>query len=105
MNNWINAITLVSKTSTKDSDGFPVDVETKVEHIPANFKSVSRAEEQHSNALGYKADLIVEMMLSSYSNEDSLIDENTGKRYAVKRTYVTTSELIELTCSDLSRKV
>jgi len=105
MNNWVDAVTLVSITSTKDSDGFDVDVEHKVEHIVANFKSVSRAEELHSNSLGYKADLMVEMMLVNYSNESILIDEKSGKRYAIKRTYVKSPELIELTCSDLSRKV
>lgn len=38
MNNWKDAIVLVSYTSTKDSDGFPVDVETRTEPIPANLK-------------------------------------------------------------------
>ena len=43
MNNWKDAIYLVSITSTKDSDGFDVEVENKTELIPANFKSVTRS--------------------------------------------------------------
>ena len=105
MNNWTDAITLISYTSTKDSDGFDVDVENRVEHIPANFKSVTRKEEEHSNLLGYKADLIVELMKCNYSNQKTLMDESNGKKYSIQRTYSKNSELIELTCSDLSRKV
>ena len=105
MNNWTDAITLISYTSTKDSDGFDVDVENHVEHIPAQFKSVTRKEEEHSNLLGYKADLIVEIMKCNYSNEQTLMDESTGKKYSIQRTYSKSSETIELTCSDLSRRV
>lgn len=105
MNNWTDAITLISYTSTKDSDGFDVDVENHVEHIPAQFKSVTRKEEEHSNLLGYRADLIVEIMKCNFSNEETLMDESTGKKYKIQRTYSKNPETIELTCSDLSRKV
>ena len=105
MNNWTDAITLISYISTKDSDGFDVDVEKLVEHIPANFKSVTRKEEEHSNLLGYRADLIVEIMKCNFSNQSTLMDEASGKKYAIQRTYSKSSETIELTCSDLSRKV
>ena len=100
-NNWVNAITLVSYTGTKDSDGFEVPVETMVEHIPAKFKSATRKDEEHSNKLGYTADLIVEMMTCNYSNQETLIDEATNKRYAIKRAYEKSPEIIELTCSDV----
>lgn len=104
MNNWKDAIVLVSYTSTKDSDGFQVDVETRTEPIPANFKSVTRAEEEHSKIMGYNAELIVELMKCNYSGQPVLIDCETNKTYEIKRTYDTTSELIELTCSTVSKK-
>ena len=102
-NNWSNAITLVSYIGTKDPDGFDVPFETKIEHIPANFKSVTRKEEEHSKVLGYKADIVVEMMLCNYSNQKTLIDEQTGKKYAIQRTFNKSSEIIEMTCSDVSK--
>ena len=104
MNNWKDAIVLVSYTSTKDSDGFPVDVETRTEPIPANFKSVTRAEEEHSKIMGYNAELIVELMKCNYSGQPVLIDYKPNKKYEIKRTYETTSELLELTCSTVSKK-
>lgn len=104
MNNWKDAIVLVSYTSTKDSDGFPVDVETRTEPIPANFKSVTRAEEEHSKIMGYNAELIVELMKCNYSGQPVLIDYETNKKYEIKRIYETTSELLELTCSTVSKK-
>lgn len=104
MNNWKDAIYLVSITSTKDPDGFNVEVENKTELIPANFKSVTRAEEEHSKIMGYNAELVVEIMLCNYNNQPLLIDGTTNKKYAIERTYSPSSELIELTCSDVSRK-
>lgn len=104
MNNWKDAIYLVSYTTTKDSDGFPVVVMNKSEQIPANFKSVTRAEEEHSKIMGYTAELIVEIMLCNYSGQEELIDCCSNKKYAIKRTFEETSEVIQLTCSDVSRK-
>lgn len=104
MNNWTDAIVLVSYTSTKDSDGFPVDVETRTEPIPANFKSVTRAEEEHSKIMGYNAELIVELMKCNYSGQPVLIDYKTNKTYEIKRIYEATSELINITCSTVSKK-
>lgn len=104
MNNWTDAIVLVSYTSTKDSDGFPVDVETRTEPIPANFKSVTRAEEEHSKIMGYNAELIVELMKCNYSGQPVLIDYETNKKYEIKRIYEATSELINITCSTVSKK-
>jgi len=104
MNNWINAIYLVSYTSTKDSDGFPVEVENKTDEIPANFKSVTRAEEEHSKIMGYNAELVVEILKCNYDNQPVLIDSYTDKKYAIRRTYDVSSEVIQLTCSDIVKK-
>lgn len=104
VNNWKDAVVLVSITSTKDSDGFDVEVENKTRPIPANFKSVTRAEEEHSKIMRYNAELVVEIMTCNYSNQELLIDYQSNKKYAIKRTYEKTSEILELTCSDVSKK-
>lgn len=104
MNNWTNAVTLVSITPGTDSAGFKTETLTKLEHVPATFKSITRAEEEHAKTMGYTANLSVEILKSNYSNQSLLIDEDTGKKYEIKRTYDITPEKVELTCSDLSRK-
>lgn len=102
--NWNHAISLISYKSFKDSDGFDNNEEIITEPIPANFKSVTRIEEEHSKKLGYNADLIIEIMLENYNAEETLIDVDTKKRYAIKRTYAKSSERIELIVSDLTRR-
>ncbi len=104
MRNWVDAIKLVSLTSTKDSDGFEVEVETETDKIPANFKSVTRAEEEHSKIMGYNAELVVEILSCNYNKEPLLISCKDNKKYAIKRTFEVSSEIIELTCSDVSKK-
>lgn len=104
MNNWRDSIYLVSYTSTKDSDGFEVEDENKTQEIPANFKSVTRAEEEHSKVMGYTAELVVEIMKCNYDGQEVLIDGDTEKKYAIKRTFEISSEVIQLTCSDISKK-
>lgn len=105
MNNWKDVIVLVSYTSTKNSNGFPVEVESRTEPIPANFISVTRAEEEHSKIMGYTAELVVELMKCNYDSQYTvLIDDVTKKQYEIKRVYEKSSELIQLTCSDVSRK-
>ncbi len=104
MRNWVDAIKLVSLTSTKDSDGFEVEVETETDKIPANFKSVTRAEEEHSKIMGYNAELVVEILSCNYNNQPLLINCKNNKKYAIQRTFEVTSEVIQLTCSDVSKK-
>lgn len=102
--NWNHSISLVKYNSTVDNDGFDELAEIKREHIPANFKSVTRKEEEHSKLLGYSADLIVEIMSANFLNEETLIDEDTKKRYAIKRVFFPNSETIELTVSDVTKR-
>ena len=104
MNNWSDSITLVSYDTTKDKDGFENRIPVLIEHVPANFKSVTRKEEEHANNLKYKADVVIEIMKANYSDQETLIDEKNGKTYAIKRTYAKTSELLEMTCSDLTKR-
>lgn len=103
-NNWNHAISLITYEKTKDKDGFDIVKESITEHIPANFMSVTRAESEHSKKLGYKADMVVEIMAINYTNEETLIDEDTQKRYAIKRVFSVTSEKLELTVTDLTKR-
>jgi len=104
MNNWNESIALVSYVSSKDKDGFEIQVPIKVEHIPARFKSVSRKEEEHANNLKYRADVVTQIMKVNYSDQETLIDEKNNKTYAIKRVFVKTPEIIELVCSDLTKR-
>ena len=102
--NWNHAISLISYSKTKDKDGFEITQEKTSDPIPANFKSVTRAEEEHSKNLGYNADLIVEIMAIDYHEESTLLDVDTNKKYAIKRTYAITAELLRLTVTDLTKR-
>ncbi len=102
--NWNHAISLISYEKTKDKDGFEEMQEIESDPIPANFKSVTRAEEEHSKKLGYNADLMIEIMVVDYNDEETLIDADTKKRYAIKRTYAKSSEVLELTVTDLTKR-
>ena len=102
--NWNHAITLISYDEKYDDEGFKIVLEKKVEHIPANFKSVTRAEEEHSKILGYSADLIIEVLSSNFNNQETIVDEDTKKKYAIKRIFFKTSEIIELIVSDITKR-
>lgn len=104
MNNWTDSIYLVSYDKTKDSDGFSTLEEKRSVEIPANFKRITRAEEEHSKIMGYTANLVVELMKVNYNHEPDLIDVRTSRKYAIRRAYESSSEIIQLTCSDISRK-
>ncbi len=99
--NWNHAISLISYNKAKDKDGFEVTNEIVSDPIFANFKSVTRAEEEHSKKLGYNADLIIEIMAVDYNNEETLKDIDTQKKYAIKRTFAISSEILQLTATDL----
>lgn len=103
-NNWNHSISLVSYDVITDDEGFDNTIEKKREHIPANFKSITRKEEEHSKLLGYNADLIIEIMSANFLNEETLIDEDSNKKYAIKRVFSRTSEVLELTVSDITKR-
>ncbi len=102
--NWNHAISLISYKKTKDKDGFDIIEEIISNPIPANFKSITRAEEEHSKKLGYNADLMIEIMAVDYSNQETLLDVDTNKKYAIKRTYAISSEILQLTVTDLTKR-
>ena len=104
MNNWKDSVFLLSYIKTKDKDGISIEEAIKSQEIPANFINVTRQEEQHSKIMGYTASLVVEIMLCNYDNQEYLIDPSTNKKYLIKRSYSVSSEVIQLTCSDISKK-
>lgn len=103
MNNWKDAVYLIQVTKEKkDQDGFPISEEKKSPLMSANFLGVTRAEEEHANQLGYKATLEVEIMSVNY-NSEKILETEKGKRFRIRRAYPKTSEIIMLTCSDISK--
>ena len=87
------------KQISYDDDGFPVEKETFIEHIPCSFKDTTRNDGILANQLGYKADVEIEMMACNYNGQRYLIDEQDGTKYEVKRTYKKdSSKKIYLTC-------
>lgn len=102
--NWNHAISLISYSKVKDAEGFEIMQEIISNPIPANFKSVTRAEAEHSKNLGYNADLIIEVMAVDYNNEETLLDIDTKKKYAIKRVYAISSEKLQLTVNDLTKR-
>ena len=93
-------VALVGVTQGKDADGFPAEVETKLEHVPAAYKSVYGNDFFASNAQGIKSDVVVVIAAVNYSGETKLIDEANSHVFKVIRTFQDGLNL-ELTVTDL----
>jgi hypothetical protein len=75
-----------------------------MEHIPANFKDVTRRDQELANRFEYDAEVNVEIMACNYSGQRSLVNEETGETLYVQRTYKPDrGELITLTCGRRER--
>lgn len=86
---WRNSIKLPMdvKLST-DDDGFETTPETTfLEHVPANFKDLTRADSEIAAQLGFDASFNVDIMACNYNGQRSIIDEETGTKYYVQRTF------------------
>ena len=102
MNNWKDIVYFIKvNKDKKDKDGFPITEEEKSKPIVANIVGVTRSEEEHANKMGYTADLELEIMTINYDNQEILEVEN-GNRFRIRRTYPKTSEILSLTCSNIS---
>lgn len=102
VNNWKDIVYFIKVSKDKkDKDGFPISEEDKSKPVVANIIGVTRAEEEHANKMGYTADLEVEIMSVNYNNQEILETED-GNRYRIRRTYPKTSEILSLTCSNIS---
>ena len=93
-------VALVGVTQGKDADGFPAEVETKLEHVPAAYKSVYGNDFFASNAQRIKSDEVVVIAAVNYSGETKLIDEANSHVFKVVRKFQDGLNL-ELTVTDL----
>jgi head-tail adaptor len=93
-------VSLITVTKGKDADGYPTGTETKLEHIPAAYKSVYGNDFYASNAQGIKADVVVVIAAVNYSGETKLVDEENNHAFKVIRTFLDGLNL-EITCTDL----
>jgi hypothetical protein len=103
--NWTDAIKLVYYKDEKNSNGFKVN-DTKEESttLPANIKSITRSEAEHSKKMGYDASITVELLFCNYDQKYThIVDTIENKEYEIKRVYKKTSEILEITCSDISK--
>lgn len=100
---WNEIVSLITvPPAKKDEAGYPIDMkdqETKRE-VYAKKKSIKRSEFYAANQNGIKADIAFIIRIFEYEGEQLL--EHNGKRYKIIRSYETSSEMIELTCSDKS---
>lgn len=90
---------LTGKETETDEDGFDTFKESYLENVPANFTTTTRNDQIIANQSGYSADQNIEIAACNYNGESVLIDEETGYRYEVKRTFQSDKSMnIILTC-------
>lgn len=85
---WNKSIALPkTRITATDAAGFPSSDWDFTEHIPANFKDVTRADETLAHECGYTADVVVEIVGENYNRASFFVDEATGEIYDIRRTY------------------
>lgn len=93
-----DTINLISTTTTKDADGFPVTVESS-RMVYADKKSIRQSEFYQAAAQNIKLELMFDMRSVDYNGE-TLLDYDE-RRYKIIRTYDKDGEITELICSRL----
>lgn len=93
-----DTINLISTTTTKDADGFPVTTETS-RTVYADKKSIRQSEFYQAAAQNIKLELMFDMRSVDYNGE-TLLDYDE-RRYKIIRTYDKDGEITELICSRL----
>lgn len=91
-------IALIHQTYTENSMGDPVSVETETV-VLCGLKSIGRNEFYQAAATGLKPELIFLIHGYEYNGEQKVKFE--GATYQVMRTYATSFEELEMTCSGL----
>ena len=86
---WKNSINLPLAVSVEtDDDGFETLMKTAyIEHVPASFKDLTRSDSEIAAQLGFDASLNVDILACNYDGQRYLIDEETGTKYYVQRTF------------------
>lgn len=90
-------ISLVKKAHGKNDKGFIVPDSEICRSVFANKKSVGRTEYYAAQHSGMKADVIFRLRVIDYDGET--IVRYDKKEYDVVRTYETSTDFIELTCT------
>lgn len=90
----VDVINLIAKTYTTDELGQKVPVESKRE-LYAKIDSVSQSEFFRAGEIGLKPALKATLSFYEDYNDEGLV-EYAGKRYAIYRTFVTSSGQLEL---------
>lgn len=90
-------ISLVKKAHGKNDKGFFMPESEICRNVFANKKSVGRSEYYAAQHFGMKVDVIFRLRVIDYNDE--LIVRYDNKEYDVVRTYETSTDFIELTCT------
>lgn len=99
MPRWSDTIELISISRDINDVGDAVEVET-LRMAYANKKSIRQSEFYQAMASGLKPEIMFEVMSFDYDGESRL--KYNGKKYTIIRTYITTSDKMELVCEGLS---
>lgn len=94
-------ITLIAEETRQDEDGYRYTSET-LSKVYAKKKSVRRSEFYKALNSGVICTAEFEVFLHDYNNE-RLVEYN-GRRYKIERTYSTSPDRINLTCSEVKRQ-
>lgn len=98
---WTDKISLISKISTEDSEGY----ETFAEHLHIVYctfaDGINRNEFYEGMKAGIKLSAQVEVWQSDFNGEE--ICEHNGKRYNIIRSYETGRGTVELSLSEVVR--
>lgn len=108
MAEWVDEITLVKETeptddSRVDSGGFPAQKEEEKRTVFCNMKSVGYSEYFKSQQTGKEVKAKCEVHKADYEGEDT-VEDMSGKRFFVLKTYDIDDDTIELTLTDLRHK-
>ena len=99
---WTHSVKLPIKADIAyDEDGFEIATKEQwLEHIPASITDATRSDARTAYEIGYEADINVEMMACNYDGQRYLINEATGEKFYINRTFKPDKSMkITLTCS------
>lgn len=106
MAEWADELILVRETEGErriDDGGFPEEKEEGRHAVFCNKKSVGYSEYLKSQQVGKVVEAKYEVHKTDYGGEDT-VEDMTGKRFFVLKTYDIDDDIIELTLTDLRHK-
>lgn len=107
MADWAAELTLIKETEPTENrvneNGFAVQPAESRRPVFANKKSVGYSEYYKSQQTGKVAEAKYEVKKADYEGEN-IVEDETGKRFFVLKTYDVVDDAIELTLTDLRHK-